>query len=123
MLRREKEPDIDMMLELLPSAAEQMRCAECDHVGMQVNPTDGLDDGDWGEARCCEQCGAAISPERLKVFPDTQRCPNCQRADEQGELSGEREFCEKCGALMVLRRSGGAGITRYVSVCSECGRK
>lgn len=38
-----------------------------------------LDEGTYG---ICEDCGAQISPERLKAVPFARRCVNCQRQAE-----------------------------------------
>lgn len=112
-LRREKEPDSALLAELLRAAAGQLVCAGCGHVGLNVEqPVEE----DWGPLRTCESCGQPIAAERLEVFPATTRCTACQVADDVGESSDEREFCPKCGAVMVLKRAASG----YAWACSEC---
>ena len=59
-----------------------------------------------------------IPPERLEILPGTRRCVKCQNAAELGDARDEPEFCPKCGSLVELRVSRGAGITRYKRVCT-----
>ena len=70
--------------------------------------------------RTCQGCGQPIAAERLEVFPDATHCTACAAAGIQGG-DDEREFCPRCGGLMVTRQSTAGGITRYVMSCSDCG--
>jgi DNA-directed RNA polymerase subunit M/transcription elongation factor TFIIS len=44
----------------------------------------------------------------------------CQNGDEQGRDSDAPQYCPKCGNLMTVRQSRGAGIARYVLACTKC---
>lgn len=116
-LRREKEPDPATVDELLVDAALRMTCPVCKSRGLAVAEGDAEGD-DWQVAVLCEICRQAISAERLEFMPGTRRCVTCQGLDETGKLVDEPEFCPKCGALVELRVSRGAGITRYKRFCT-----
>jgi RNA polymerase-binding transcription factor DksA len=117
-LRREKEPDEAVVAELLVDAAPQMTCTVCKSRGLSVGTVEVKDDADWQAAILCEICRQPIPPERLEFMPETRRCVACQGAAESGQLDEEPEFCPKCGALVELRVSHGAGITRYKRFCT-----
>ena len=117
MLKREKEPNPGLVEELFLQTAGRFACPECRAVGLTAGePRE--EEVDWGEARSCDECGKPIPPERLEVFPDATVCAACKEAGP----TTEREFCPQCGAVLQMRRSGGAGISRYVMVCPECGK-
>lgn len=118
MLRRVKDPDEALVVELLATSANRLVCKECGEKGLQVS--EASDDFDWPEAKNCQSCGAEIPSERLEVFPDTKLCVACQSTGEVGP-SEEREFCPRCGGLLQMRQSGGSGLARYVMKCSDCG--
>lgn len=119
-LRREREPDRDLVAELLPNAAGQMACPQCESRGLAVADEDAsLDEDEWQTAVLCEVCRKPIPPERLEILPGTRRCVSCQNAAESGAaVDDEPEFCPKCGSLVELRVSRGAGITRYKQFCT-----
>jgi Zn finger protein HypA/HybF involved in hydrogenase expression len=119
-VRRVSNPDEGLVGELLPTAADQMVCPLCQSRGLAVaDADDGLSDDDWQTAVLCEFCRKPIPPERLEFLPDTRRCVQCQNAVESGAaVDGEPEFCPKCGSLVELRVSRGAGITRYKRFCT-----
>ena len=120
ILRREKEPDVALVLELFRSAAGRFECPECGRTGLSAVPADGDDDEEqWTGQRRCKSCDTAIPKERVDLLPDVRLCAECQRRDETG-ASDEREFCPRCGSVMRLVLQGGAGISRYQMKCPEC---
>ena len=121
MLRRESDPEWEVMVELLKSLASSLTCSDCAHQGLVVREADEFDDEAWGMGRRCEMCGQPIPPERLEIFPDSRTCAICKNRDEQGMISEDIEFCPKCGGVMELKPSRGVGITRYTYRCTECG--
>jgi hypothetical protein len=120
LLRREREPDEDLVAALLVEAAPRMTCPVCKEKQMVARPFDAADDkGEWLSAVLCEICRTPIPPERLNVIPGTKRCAKCQGLSEAGRLSDEEpDYCPHCGALIELRVSRGGGITRYKRVCT-----
>jgi len=122
LLRRDSQPEADVLRELFVTAGPKLPCDACGSVGLIINPSAELANEDWGEARACEGCGRPIPPERLEVFPDTRLCVACQSGDERGKPVDAPEYCPRCGAIMTLRQQRGAGLARYVMVCSECRR-
>jgi len=121
-LRRAQEPEPAVVDELFTVAAGQFSCPECGAVGLLVRPATD-DDEDWGESRPCEVCGQPIPPERLVAIPSTRVCAHCKQDEEAGESQDQPEYCPRCGAIMQLRQSRGAGIARYAMVCPECGKR
>ncbi len=122
MLRRVKDPEWQLLCELAPSAAERLACPQCEHIGLLAGEDRADDDDDWGIGRSCAACGKPIPPERVELYPDAKLCATCQQSQDAGAVHDDPEYCPKCGALMTVRQTRGAGITRYVSVCSECRR-
>ena len=123
MLRRESKPDWEFLIALLDEGARKLICDDCHRPGQIVEVLENEDDADWGEGKKCEGCGAAIPPERLEIFPDTEYCPDCQAKAETGEVPGaELEYCQYCGDIMETARAGGSGIARYVMRCRGCRR-
>ena len=121
VLRRESDPDDATLAELLPEAAKRMTCPGCKRIGLAVADAEEVAnaDDDWQAAVLCEKCRKPIPPERLEVFPDSKRCVACQSQAESGEPEeDEPEFCPRCGALVELRVSRGAGLTRYKRFCT-----
>lgn len=120
MLRRDKDPDDEILAALLPEAAPRMTCPGCKRIGLLVEDADSADEeDDWQAAALCDRCREPIDPERLEVFPDTKRCVACQAKAEAGEPEPfEPEFCPRCGALVELRVSRGGGLTRYKRFCT-----
>ena len=117
-MRREKDPDETIVAELFADAAPLMTCPACKSRGLHIDARDVDDDSDWQTAVLCEICRQPIPPERLEILPGTRRCVACQGKAERGQLADEPEFCPKCGSLVELRVSRGAGITRYKSFCT-----
>lgn len=118
MLKRSSEPDLELLQELLRSAAGRLACQACDAVGMTVAQAPP-DDDQWEVVRHCDGCHQPISPERLGVFPETTRCPTCQSASENG-TDQEREFCSYCGSVMEVRVRRSAGPAAYEMKCPNC---
>ncbi len=114
------DADIDVLVELFRTSADRFTCPLCSHSGLIASASEPLEDEAWGESRKCESCGAPIPAERLEIFPDTRLCVACQNRDERGELTGPAEYCPRCGAVMGLKRAGGASVTRYVMTCPAC---
>jgi Zn finger protein HypA/HybF involved in hydrogenase expression len=118
-LRRVRDPDADLVGELLPLAASQMICPQCESHGLVAVDADDAAGGDeWQTAVLCEVCREPIPSERLEALPGTRRCVKCQNAAERGDAQEEPEFCPKCGSLVELRVSRGGGITRYKRFCT-----
>jgi len=123
LLRRDVTPELDLLAELFRASAGKFACPECSAVGLAVRAVD--DDGDdeaWGMARKCDGCGQPIPKERVEALPNVRLCVACQSGDDRGETPGEREFCPRCGSVMVVRQSRGAGLARYALVCPACSK-
>ena len=120
LLRREAEPSPQLVEELLVETAPRMTCPVCKAIGLRAAPAeDEWDDVNWQAAVLCEICRQPIATERLDAVPDAKRCVPCQDAVESGTATDdEPEFCPKCGALLEIRISRGAGITRYKRFCT-----
>jgi DNA-directed RNA polymerase subunit M/transcription elongation factor TFIIS len=119
LLRRDKEPDTDVVAALLVEAAPRMTCPLCKEKKLTAFPSDADQaDDDWQAAVLCEVCHEPIDPERLEAIPGTKRCAACQGKSEAGQLVDEPDFCPNCGALVEVRVSRGGGITRYKRVCT-----
>ena len=123
MLRREKEPDWDLVVELFRSAAGRLPCAECGQVGLRISPAedDGDDEG-WGGGRRCESCGQTIPEERVRMLPNVTLCVSCQQLRERGIAAQPVDYCPKCGAVRHLRLRSGDGLAGYRVYCPECRR-
>lgn len=121
-VRRDAEPEPELLGELFRIAAPKYTCPKCAAVGLVVREVPEEDDEAWCMARPCESCRKPIPAERLEVFPNTRLCTACQAKSDRGELTGPAEYCPRCGSVMALRQSGGAGVTRYVMSCPSCRR-
>jgi Zn finger protein HypA/HybF involved in hydrogenase expression len=120
-LRREREPDEDLVATLLVEAAPQMTCPICKEKSLAAHPSQSLDDGtdEWQTAVLCDICREPIDPERLEAIPKAKRCAACATKSESGQSPDlEPDFCPNCGALVEVRVSRGSGITRYRRVCT-----
>jgi predicted RNA-binding Zn-ribbon protein involved in translation (DUF1610 family) len=122
MVRRGAEPELAVLGELFRSGAGKFQCPDCGALGLAIRPAAEEDDEAWGMARRCDACGKPIARERLDALPDTRLCAACQAGDERGESCGPAEYCPKCGAVMTLRQSRGAGLSRYEMMCPNCRR-
>jgi hypothetical protein len=120
LLRREREPDDDLVATLFVESAPRMTCPICKEKALRASPTEGLDDdSEWQAAVLCEVCRTPIPLERLDAVPNTKRCAKCQGLAESDKLPDtEPDFCPNCGALVELRVSRGSGISRYKRVCT-----
>ena len=117
MLRRQVRPDASEVIALLTVAAAKMACPDCGGVGLSVENAASTDSGDWAEAATCAACGKPIPVERMRALPSTRFCVACQDDEERGTANGEEDYCPRCGAVMELRPSRGAGLTRFVMAC------
>ena len=116
-LRHDKLPEREILTELVQAAAAELSCPACGKTGLTVEVVE--EDFDWPEAKTCEGCGKRLDPERLELFPDAELCPECQRREESGEsVTDEVEYCPRCGSLMEMRQTRGAGVTRYKMMCT-----
>lgn len=129
LIRPTAERDKEVTQELFLHSGDKFRCPECGASGLVVSVSEGeggsqsWEDGElWGEGRRCEECGRTIDAERLEAFPEGRLCVDCQRKVESGDLGGIADYCPRCGNIMVLRRSGGEGLTRNKLVCPACRR-
>jgi Zn finger protein HypA/HybF involved in hydrogenase expression len=119
LLRRETDPDDDLVATLLVAAAPRMTCPLCKDKRLIARPFADDDDGDWLAPVLCEVCRTPIAAERLAAVPDAKRCAACQGKAETGQLQEiERDFCPNCGAIIEIRLSRGSGITRFKRVCT-----
>ncbi len=118
MMKRDADPSLELLLELVRSAADRLHCPRCDGVGLAVTEAD---DDAWDEVRHCERCRAPIPVERIEVFPDATRCAACQNASDQGS-DQEREFCKHCGSVMSVQLRRTPGSAAYQLKCPDCGR-
>ena len=141
MLRRQAEPDDELIAELLPLAAAKMACPACSAIGLRIGETDGNNAQDhdaqahddwprdqgsrdqwpsdqWNDAVVCEVCRQPIPPERVEAVPDATRCAACQTEAEAGREPEEPDYCPRCGSLMVLRVGNAGGVTRYKLFCT-----
>jgi hypothetical protein len=125
LLRRDPDPDDDLIRVLLTEAAPRMTCPLCkvqrlraaDHDASQDDDGD-WQQGDWQTAVLCEVCRKPIDPERVEALPGVKRCVGCQGQSETGVDTEEPEYCPHCGSLVELRASRGSGITRYRRFCT-----
>jgi hypothetical protein len=117
-LRRDQQPELEIMHEVLRGIAGELACPDCAATGLSARQISDAD-FDWPEVRQCESCGQLIATERLEALPDTKLCAACQQSDERGETTcSELEFCPRCGSIMELRLTRGAGIARYTMQCT-----
>ena len=123
MLRREKEPDGELVAELFRSVIGRVSCSACGKTGLSISPADRADDETWGMGRRCESCGQPIPPERVQLLPHVKRCVSCQQASESGASGASVEYCGRCGAVLTTRLRPGDGVTRYESYCAQCGKR
>ena len=118
MMKRSSDPDLDLLQELVRSAAGRLICNACQGVGLSVTP---VSDDEWDNVRHCDGCRKPIPPERLEVFPDATRCASCQTSSEDGS-DQEREFCEHCGSVLIVRVRRSEGPAAYEMKCPNCRR-
>ena len=119
LLRRDKEPEKEIILALLEDAAARMTCPSCKSIGLSVSEADEEDWDDWQAAVLCIHCRKPIPPERVEALPGVKTCVECQGMEETGTLPEEPDFCPRCGALVELRVSRSGGITRYKRFCTS----
>lgn len=120
MMRRAKEPDEPVIVELFAQSANRFQCPSCGHTGLAVEEAvdDGSDDA-WGMARRCARCRQSIPPERLEIFPNATLCAPCQSSSEaeSDPHADTPEYCPRCGSIMTLRAVRTSGVQRYRLCC------
>jgi hypothetical protein len=121
MLRRQADPDRDLVGELFRAAGEKLACDRCSAQGLVIRPV-ASEEADWPEARLCASCGQPIGAARLGLYPDARHCAMCQANQERGQTQQTPEYCPRCGSVMVTRTTERGGLTRYVLHCPQCGR-
>jgi hypothetical protein len=123
MLKRDKEPDWELVRELFRTQPAVHGCGSCGSGSISLKPHVEGDDEEWGDTRCCERCRAKIPADRLEIFPGTRLCVACQQAQDRGPVEAEPEYCPRCGTIMQLRLSQSSGIAHYVMYCPACRRQ
>jgi hypothetical protein len=119
MVRRDAEPDAELLGELFRAAGARLTCPHCQAVGLTIVEAELEGDEAWAMARACRRCGRPIPSARLEVFPDAQLCVECQAKADRGEPEGSDQYCPRCGNVMrLVQRS--RGVTRYVMACPQC---
>ena len=121
-MKRQRAPDLDILLEIFRTTPNTAACPDCGHSPRAVSPL--TDDFDDLAPRTCEHCSGIIPPERLEVFPDITTCAQC--ADQPNTLTAHMsasDFCPRCGDLMKTVQLQRSGVSRYVFKCPECGHE
>lgn len=123
-LLRDKDPSPDIVDALFENLISQIQCAACGATGLEerAESTDETDPEIWGESRRCIGCGVAIPAERLELLPKTQQCTPCAAAGKTSR-EDQRQFCDRCGGLVVLTARRGSGLAGYTMACSSCGQR
>lgn len=119
MARVHRPPDEELLPALLEAGCEQFTCPSCQATGLELLPSDDLDESEWEISVTCQGCGQPIPPERLEAIPEAKLCIACQTAEEAGTAETEPEYCPRCGTPMVWRHSQSSGVTRYKMVCGN----
>lgn len=119
-MRRNNDPDFELMMELAKTASGAWNCDACHAIGLAFRPIYD-DPNDWNDARSCEACSQRIPPERVELFPNSTLCAACQRNVESGRTP-VAEYCERCGSILTLKPTKSSGISRYVMYCPSCRR-
>lgn len=115
-LKKQSDPETEILLELYRSTPETARCVQCQQNTLIIAPV--RDEFDDLTPRQCAGCGEVIAAERLEVFPDITTCPACASRDDT-----DQDYCLLCGDLMSIVSSSRHGLTRYVSRCTGCGHE
>jgi hypothetical protein len=122
MLRRDPDPDDELIGVLLVESLSRFTCPACKEPRLTARTLDSAgtpDDVEWQSAVLCEICHQPISPERLEAIPAAKRCVACQEKSETaGSQEETTEFCPLCGSTVEIRVSRAAGITRYKRFCT-----
>jgi hypothetical protein len=123
LLKATSDSSPEVIRALYIASAAKLPCPDCEFIGFAASDAPRDDDEAWGQARACEVCRKPIPPERLAFLPETRLCAACQAMDERGETSEhEREFCPRCGTVMQVTPTRGAGVSRYEVRCPACRR-
>jgi hypothetical protein len=122
MLRRDPDPDDEMIRVLMVDSVSRMICPNCSEKRLTAHPlnSDELpEDVEWQTAVLCEVCRQPIPPERLEAIPTAKRCVTCQgKAEVTTGADETADYCPHCGAPVQIRVSRGAGIMRYKRFCT-----
>ncbi len=116
-LRRDKDPSIEFVSEVLAIAAKKWHCPQCEAANLTVERIP--EEAEWREGRACSGCGKQILVERLEVFPNANYCAACESRPPK-ERDDDPQFCLRCGSKMEVQRSRRTGIARYVFACPIC---
>ncbi len=122
LLRRDNDPEDEIILALLEDAAARMTCPSCKSIGLVASDSEETEtewDDDWQAAVLCNHCRKPIPPERVEALPGVKQCVECQGMEETGTLPEEPDFCPRCGSLVEIRVSQSGGITRYKQFCTS----
>ena len=120
-LRRTREPEQGLVLELFIATVDRFSCQQCGQTGLACHEASDEPWDEWQDVKPCDACRQPISPDRLEVFPQTKLCSACQGKDEVGGLN-EVEYCPRCGDAMKTRLES-RGTSRYVMSCPSCGAR
>ena len=119
-LRRQKEPDEEMMWELLRGILPSWNCRSCGEASLTAESDAWEDEGDgWLEAKRCQKCREVIPAERLELFPEEVYCATCRSKNDNSQ---DVTYCGQCGSPTELRARNAGGATRYVEYCPSCSR-
>lgn len=116
-LRAGRQPEPDILYEVLCATVGQLACPKCGKVGLAVGPP-GEDLTEWPGPRRCQSCSKPIPKARREAMPHATRCADCQRDSELGRPTEQTQHCPRCGAPLEVRVSRSGGSTRYVLACS-----
>ena len=117
-IKKGRIPDPAIAYEIFRSSASNWTCPSCSTPGLYVRPA-AEDVAEWGDPTPCTACGKIISPERLEAVPNATLCIACQNRIDQGLEPITQDYCPRCGSLMTVRQSRGAGLARFVQVCTN----
>jgi Prokaryotic dksA/traR C4-type zinc finger len=122
LLRRNPDAEDELIRTLMAESVGRLACPACKELRLSARALDSAwapDDFEWQAAALCEVCRKAIPAERLEAIPETKRCLVCQEVAETDATADDAiEYCPHCGALVEVRLSRGAGITRYKRFCT-----
>jgi predicted amidophosphoribosyltransferase len=118
-LRPGRQPEREILHELLLASASQLICPDCQAQGLHAAPASD-DSVSWPDVVLCEACQKPIPRERVEALPGVTFCASCQNKIDRGEEpSGAVEYCPRCGAPMEVRLARTGGMTRYVMACTN----
>ena len=119
LLRRDPDPDEDLLRELFFESAPRMTCPLCKEQRLRAadhEATSDEEDFDWQAAVLCEICREAIDPERVEALPGGTAsvgvacCEPKPHVKEQPAVSFGSLVRE---ATAALKRAQAAGRARF----------